>query len=228
MAKIILDSKCHQAIRAEGTEHVHYNRNQGKWKGKRLTGLRNSIESLGHSFEIVDISQNDLGEASVLVIAGRSDAVPFLDHELNKIDSFSKSGGGILLMANHPMSFISPQNQVVDELDLPFSFLFREGKSNNIDLLPHEISEGCGELNIRRFCRLSVSADPLITVIAKHTDKRIGDFAIAIENGNDHSRLVVVGSSGHISSFDDSKTDLFSSASNERWTLNIIAWLLNT
>jgi hypothetical protein len=225
MAKVIMDSKCHQAIREEGTEDIHYRKKSGQWKGKRLTGLRDALITLGHNFDILSFEKDNLNDASVLIIAGRCDAVPFLDSELDKVASFSQNGGGILLMANHPMKFVSPQNQIVDRLNLPILFLMDEGQSKEIELLPHEISESCDDLNIRTFCRLSVSVNPLITIIAENSDKTIGEFAVAIEAGNVYSRIVAVGSSGHISSFDDSKSDLFSSASNAKWTLNTISWL---
>ena len=227
MATIALDSKCHQAIRENGTEGIHYPETDGvaEWRGTRLKGLRSALGLVGHNLEVINIETDSWGDASVLIIAGRHDVVSFSDSELDRIASFSECGGGVLLMANHPKGFVSPQNQVAQRLDLPISFEMAEGKSGSYRLLDHEISKGCGDIHIRTFCRMSVSADPLLTVIAQHTDEKIGKFAVAMEAGNGHSRLVAVGSAGHIASLDDSGSDLFSSDSNSEWTLNTIAWL---
>ena len=64
-------------------------------------------------------------------------------------------------------------------------------------------------------------------MIAKHINTQIGDFAIAIEAGNGHAKVVVVGSAGHIASMNDPGADLFSPCSNAQWTLNMIEWLIN-
>jgi len=224
MAIVIMDSKCHQAIREQGTEDNYYGKKPGQSKGKRLTGLRDSLGRLGHRFEIRNIEHDKIDDACVLIIAGRSAAVPFLDPELDKIAGFSRNGG-VLLMANHPGKFVQPQNQVADRLNLAVEFLMKEGLSKKIALLPHAISTNCDELDIRRFCQMSVSPNSLTTVIAEHSNARIGAFAVAIDSEDDHSRVVAVGSSGHISSYDDKPLDLFSSKSNCTWTMNMISWL---
>jgi len=128
-------------------------------------------------------------------------------------------------MGNHPPDFVSPQNQVSQKLSLPVSFLMAEGTSTGYTLLPHEISQGCIGIHIRRFCRLSVACDPLATVISKHNNSELGDFAVAIEAGKTRGRVVAVGSAGHIASKDDSRADQYSTESNSRWTLNMITWL---
>ena len=228
MAKVVMDSKGHQAIRHLGTESNHYpNPRAGDWKGIRLTGLEDALRSLGHSFEIVDIETHSLDDVGVLIIGDRNDRVPF-DNEINIIINYSKNGGGILIMSNHPPGFVTPQNKVAEKLKLPISFIGQEWPCTSFRLLPHEISDGCQFICIRTGCVISVDNSPLVSVIAEHTSSDIGALAVAIEAGNDNSRIVAIGSAGHIASYDDKKTDMFSQASNKKWTQNIISWLLRT
>ncbi|MFC1815133.1 hypothetical protein ACFL0M_04150 [Thermodesulfobacteriota bacterium] len=228
MLRIVMDSKCHQTIRDAGVEVTHYGPNAsraGEFQGKRLIGLRDALHALNYKFDLVDLEDRDWIDAAVLIIAGRANPVSFTNTKLNKISEFSKGGDGLLLMGNHPNAFVTPQNQVSQRLNLPVTFQMAEGNSPGYNLLPHEISKGCESIYIRRFCRLAIENDPIASVIAKHGPTSLGDFAAAIEPGVGHSRLVVVGSAGHIASLDDSDNDLFSVASNAKWTLNMIVWL---
>lgn len=227
MARIALDSRSHQAIREEGTEATHYGvaPRADEWRGRRLSGLRSDLDSLGDSLDIVDLENDDLTDATVLIIAGRHDCASFTETELDRIARFSQTGGGIVLMANHPPGFVSPQNRVCQRLELPVMFQMHDGTTGRCSLRPHETSRDCEEIEIRTSCGISVSASPLATAIVGETDGSSGAVAVAIESGTDHARIVAIGSAGHIASYDDSRSDLYASASNARWTLNIIDWL---
>jgi len=80
MATVVMDAKCHQALREAGAETQHYGPNApnaGEFRGKRLTGLRDDLISENHSFDIVDMDNSDWLGATVLIIAGRSQTVSF-------------------------------------------------------------------------------------------------------------------------------------------------------
>lgn len=228
MATIAVDSKSHQAVREQGTEAELYGRSPraGEWRDVRLTGLRDGLHDADHTLEIVDIEADDLSAVGVLIIAGRCNAVMFSDSELERIKRYSENGGAIMLMANHPPGFVSPQNQVSDALDLPITFEMAEGHSGRYNMLRHEITNDCEDIQIRRFCRISTESNA--SVIIEHADPSIGPLAIAIEANASRGRIVVIGSAGHIASVDDSKSDLFGTASNSKVTINSIEWLLGT
>ena len=227
MPKVAMDSKCHQAIGEDGSEATHYPRadDAGKWQGKRLTGLRQDLESSGDTLDIVDLQNEGWADSSVLIIAGRHDCVSFTGAELERIAGFSQSGGGVLLMANHPTQFVKPQNQVCERLRLPVVFDMIQGSRARCQVLPHQISENCDSIWVRTCCRMSVSLEPLVAPLASHSEESIGHIAAAIDADGHHGRVVVTASAGHIASLDDSEADLYATMSNGMWTLNIVSWL---
>ena len=56
-------------------------------------------------------------------------------------------------------------------------------------------------------------------------DGAIGSLAAAGDGAASGGRVMVATSGGHIASIDDSETDMYSSANNAKWTMNIIEWL---
>ncbi len=230
MAGIAMDLKSHQAIREEGAEATYYPRapRAGEWKGRRLSGLRSDLSSLGDSLDIVNLETGNWADASVLIIAGRNDCVSFTEAELARIADFSRNGGGVLLMANHPPDFVEPQNRVCEMLHLPVTFHMTHGNSTRCQVLPHDISKNCDTIHIRRCCRMTISRNPLVVPLTEQSDQSGGHIAAAIDAGDDHGRVVAVASAGHIASRDDSGADLYASASNATWTVNAISWLWRT
>lgn len=228
-----MDSRSHQAVREQGAEVTSYRlplsgpgrTRAGKWKGKRLTGLRDGIAAAGHEFHIADLATDDWSDAAVLIVAGRNDSVTFSDAELARIADFSRRGGGMLLMANHPRKFVAPQNLVCEALGLPVSFEMRNGSRGRCVLRAHETSDGCDAVQIRTSCALAVQSSPLATVLAVSPVWNEEILAVAVESNEQHGRVVAMGSAGHIASLDDSGADLFASASNARWTLSLLRWL---
>lgn len=231
MVKVFLDSKSHQAIRNQGTEAIYYRNppNAGSWRGRRLTGLQAGLTSRGYAMAFIDLSETRIDDAGVLMITGRSQIIPFSNAELAGITTFFKRGGGLFLMANHS-GFVEPQNQVAKALNLPVTFHEKtvQGEKQQLSLYTsHPISKDCElGLQIRTSCSMTLGECSSSTVLARNEDPDIGDFAVAIERAGDISgRTVVITSGGHISSCDDSFTDLFEAASNATWTLNAIEWL---
>jgi len=232
MIHVILDSKCHQAIRHQGTEEEHYqvpSSYAGRWRERRLTGLKDALAMRGYALEISDFNLDGLAEAAILVIAGRVQKVPFSNAETETIAAFCNNGGSLLLMANHK-GLVAPQNQIVEVLKLPIRFnetaVLLE-KQQLILHAEHPISKNCKlGLHIRTSCTMTLEDCPSATVLAKNEDLSIGPFAVALEHeGQIRRRTVIMTSAGHISSDDDSNTDLWAAASNAKWTLNIIDWL---
>lgn len=232
MVHVMLDSKCHQAIRHQGTEEEHYPfsaSSAGIWRGRRLTGFLDALAMRGHSLAISGCESEALAEASILVIAGRIQAVPFSERELATISAFCSGGGSLLLMANHA-GLVAPQNQIADALNLPARFhetAVAPEKQRLVLHAEHPISAGCGlGLRIRTSCTMTLTDCAAATVLATNEDSTIGAFAATLEpDGDTRRRTVVMTSAGHIASDDDSNADLWGAASNAAWMLNIIDWL---
>jgi len=179
--------------------------------------------------EFTDLEVDGLDATGVLVIAGRSERVPFSKVEMAAISTFCHSGGSLLLMANHK-HLVAPQNQVAEVLALPIEFhekTFLQEKQRLTLCASHPISRDCGSgLQIRTSCSMTLKACSSATVLAKNEDPDIGDFAVALEDeGGRRWRTVVMTSAGHLSSCDDSGTDLWAAASNATWMLNTVEWL---
>jgi hypothetical protein len=227
MATVVMDALSHQAIRATGSEAQYYNappERTGKWKGRRLAGVEATLASLGHSLEIASPERDVLAGAAVLIVASRSQGLPFSDVELSSIRDFVTGGGGLLLMANH-QRFIMPQQQVVLALELPFGFIdttldgFPE-----IVLAPHQLTLGCESLVVRNSSSIAApAAAPAIAHFALDPRHR---FAVATEAGK--GRVVATGDSGFVASSDDTGRDMFASGSNAVFFSNCIRWLART
>jgi len=231
MLRVLFDSKSHQAIRQRGTELEHYGEppRLDTWRGRRLAGLETALASRGYAMEITDLQPGLLDDACVLVISGRSQDVPFYEGEMAVITTFFGRGGSVFLMGNH-QGFVAPQNQVAQALSLPVTFhdVWVKEVDQRLALdSSHPISQDCGHgLKIRTSCSMTVEQGPAVAVLCTNEDPDVGTFAAAIERTEaSPGRVVVITSGGHISSHDDSGTDLLSAASNETWTLNAIAWL---
>lgn len=231
---VLLDSKCHQGIRHMGTELLHYGGQQDEmsWRGRRLAGLQSALESKGDVFEVADVSASNLSTCRILVIASRSDELMYSNEEVKAISNFVHSGGSLLLMANHS-GFVNPQNQLANALGLPVVFNQTTVSSDQqkIDLSAgHLMSTDCDlGLQIRISCTMALTPSPHATVIARYTDPTRGVFAVAVDRPRQgpqaRSRTVIMPSSGHIASLDDSNADLWCSANNATWMLNILDWL---
>jgi hypothetical protein len=229
--KVLFDSKSHQAIRHQGTEPQLY---EGappyeEWRGRRLSGLHDALATRGYAVAIDGLNDTTLKDVDVLVISGRREVVPFSEIELAAIVAFHNRGGGLLLMGNHK-HFVAPQNQVARALDLPVTLnddWVREAEQRLVLTPGHPISRDCAQgLRIRTSCTLNVREDASATVLVRNEDPEIDVFAVAIERAAAaQGRVVVMTSGGHIASLDDSLTDLFGSAANATWTLNVIQWL---
>ena len=229
MVKVAFDSKSHQVIRHQGTEPENYSEPSrgGAWRGQRLVGLASALTARGYTMDPTDLEAASLREAGVLVISGRRKSIPFSDGELAAITDFFTRGGGLFLMANHK-GFVEPQNQVARTLDLPIIFHEEWVRTPRIVLVPsHPISQNCPHgLQIRTSCSMTLGRGSSVTVLGRSEEPNVRDFAAAIEPpGAIAGKAVVMTSGGHISSLDDSRTDLFAGASNETWTLNAIEWL---
>ena len=232
--RVLLDSKCHQGIRHLGAESVYYGGppEETSWQGKRLVGLQSALESKGFVFEVADITASNLSTCKILVIASRSDAVMFSDGEVEAIGNFVRHGGSLLLMANHS-GFVAPQNQLTNRLGLPITFnpttVIAE-RQKIVLSAGHPMSTNCDlGLQIRISCTMSLTPSPHATVIARYTDPTLGAFAVAVDRPQHgeqaRSRTVAMPTSGHIASLDDSDADLWGSANNATWMLNIFEWL---
>ena len=232
--RVLLDSKCHQGIRHMGSERVHYGTppEETSWQGERLAGLQSALESKGYRFEVADIGASNLSTIKILVIASRSDELMFSSEEVKAISGFVHSGGSLLLMASHS-GFVAPQNQLTRALGLPVDFNQTTIRSDQqkIELSAgHFLSTNCDlGIQIRISCAMGLTPTPHATVIAKYVDPMLGVFAVAVDRPQQgpqaRSRTVIMPSSGHIASLDDSNADLWSSADNAMWTLNIFDWL---
>ncbi|MFB3892385.1 MAG: hypothetical protein ACE15C_10235 [Phycisphaerae bacterium] len=234
MVRIVLDSKCHQAIRHQGSEGEYYRgrpakTGPGAWRGRRLTGFQDALAERGYGFAISDLSAAMRPEEAILVIAGRAQEAPFTGAEMERIAAFCNHGGSLLLMANHAR-LVAPQNQIAELLALPVRFheiTVPQDKQRLILDAGHAISKGCPSgLRIRTSCTMTLEDCPSAAVLARNEDPEIGVFAVAMESEDKgRGRTVAMPSAGHIASDDDTHADLWPAASNATWTLNIIEWL---
>ncbi len=232
MTRILLDSKSHQAIRHLGTEDRFYSdtpSKTGKWRGIRLKGMEDALAARGLAMEIDNPDSPLLAQSAILMIAGRADELPFSGSEIERMAAFWKRGGSLLLMANH-RGLVAPQNMIAAALRLPVTFNETTVLSDNQRFAinhAHPVSAGVESgISVRTSCTMSLEQDPSISVLVRNIDPDIGAFAAALAwDGDIRQRAVVMTSSGHIASCDDSNADLWSSASNAAWTLNILDWL---
>ena len=202
MRRVLVDSKSHQAVRHLGTEATHYpgDSNAGAWQGKRLTGLAADLAAQELELVFDDLTNQTLAEASVLIVSGRSDHMPFTENELSEIKAFCKRGHGLFLMANH-CGFVHPQNQLADVLGLPIRFrdITKKDLRPQIVANPvHETSLGCTEgLRFRISCALSIGEGFVETVVDENAEA--GCIAAASsEQWTSMGRVMVSISAGHI------------------------------
>jgi hypothetical protein len=223
MARVLLDALSHQAIRAEGTEAQHYAvapDQAGRWRGVRLTGFEAALAASGHSLGIEPPVAAALAEANVLVIASRSQLLPFSAKELEAIAGFVRGGGGLLLMANH-RGMIAPQQQVAQALGLPVAFAdVTLADFPRIAVLTGP-GQPPGELRVRNCCALRL-ADGARPLAAMATEPPLA-FAAAAALGA--GRVVATGDSGFLASRDDAGLDLWSEADNARFVMSALGWL---
>ena len=224
MTTVVMDALSHQAIRAAGSEGEFYRaapERSGHWKGRRLTGLEHMLADLGHRFLVARPDNQTLAVAGLLIIASRSQDLPFTPSELDAIRDFVRNGGGLLLMANH-RHFISPQQQVALALDLPFGFIDATiAGFPGIELSRHELTAGCDSIVVRNSS--SIAAGPGAIAIAHFTADSRHRFAVAAEAGK--GRVVGTGDSGFMASSDDTGRDMFASGSNATFIANCVRWL---
>ena len=136
------------------------------------------------------------------------------------------------MTANHK-GLVEPQNQLATALGLPVTFNQTHvgTAQQKIELnADHPISTNCRlGVKIRTSCTMTLTQSPHATVLASYSDPALGVFAVAVDRPEQaqqaRSRTVLMPSSGHIASLDDSMTDLWGSADNATWTLNIFDWL---
>ena len=234
---VLLDSKCHQGAQHLGTNWpgecpLCGHKGESPWKGKRLAGLQSALESKGYAFEVADITASSLSTCTILVVAGRGDQMAFSIEEVQAIRDFVQRGGSLLLTANHK-GLVAPQNQLAKALGLPVTFNQTTVRPDQqkIDLSAgHPVSTNCNlGLKIRTSCTMTLTPSPHATVIASYSDSSLGVFAVAVDRPQEaqqaRSRMVIMPSSGHIASLDDSRADLWGSANNATWMLNIFDWL---
>lgn len=231
MSLVVMDSICHQAIRHQGTESAHYpnSTHAGDCQDISLSGFIRLLEENDYNFSFVDISQDQLADADLLIIASRSNRLMYSQDELDNISSYYDQNGSIFLMANH-RGLVAPQNQVCSELNFPNVFneqTILNDEQNLIINESHPISRNCDQgLQIRTSCTMNFPVNPNSEILVRNQDQSIGIFACAHQDENDQSkRIVFITSSGHISSQDDSGSNLLSQASNRTWTLNALNWL---
>ena len=224
MPEVVMDALSHQAIRALGTESEHYGHpaeRAGLWRGRRLTGVEQSLASAGYALTLARPDPLALTEAAVLIIASRSQTVMFSAAELTAIRDFVLAGGGLLLMANH-RHFIMPQQQVVLALDLPLGFI--DGTIAGfppIELAAHSVTAGCEQIVVRNSTSM-VARDPALPVARFAADRR---HLFAVAAGAGRGRVLATGDSGFIASSDDTGKDMFGSGSNATFFANSIRWL---
>lgn len=225
MATVVMDELSHQAIRATGSEDTFYRappERTGQWRGKRLTGVERTLAALGHRLMIARPDSEVLAKAKLLIVASRSQDLPFTTAELEAIRDFVRRGGGLLLMANH-RHFIMPQQQVALALGLPFGFIDATiASSPVIDLSRHELTAGCdGGVVVRN--STAIAAGPGAIAVAHFAADSRHRFAVAAEAGA--GRVVATGDSGFIASSDDTGRDMFASGSNAAFFANCVRWL---
>lgn len=224
MPKVVMDALSHQAIRALGTETEAYGQPSERaalWRGKRLEGLEAALQASGHQLSFAKPDAAALADATVLIIASRSQSVMFGEAELVAIRDFVLSGGGLLLMANH-RHFIMPQQQVALTLDLPLGFI--DGTIAGfppIELAAHPVTAKCSQVVVRNSTSLVVRSPA--TPIARFVVDRRHLFAVATEAGK--GRVLATGDSGFIASSDDTGQDMFAAGDNATFFANAIRWL---
>ena len=226
-----MDSMCHQALRHLGTESAHYPNpaRAGAWQDIRLSGFIDLLNENSYDFSFIDIRRDQLDDADVLVIAGRSNLLSYSQDELDNVRTYYEQHGSIFLMSNH-MGFVAPQNQISSELNLPITFNETTVYEENQKLIlntSHPISSNCyGGLHIRTSCKMSIAHDLNIQILVRNEDQSIGVFATAYQDQLIPSKRVIsITSAGHISSHDDCGRNLLSEATNGIWTLNALNWL---
>ncbi len=225
MAKIVMDALSHQAIRQLGTEAQHYAvapDSAGRWRGRRLVGVERSLARLGHAFSIAPPDAESLAQANVLIVASRSQNVPFSGTELDAIGAFVARGGGVLLMANH-RHFVAPQQRLAEALGLPMQFNdVTIGPYPGIALDAHAVTSGCATLYVRNAS--SLAAGPEGVVLARFMADPQQLFAVAVAAGR--GRVIATGDSGFIASLDDAGQAMFDAGSNARFFEGMIGWLV--
>ena len=233
MPSVVMDSICHQAIRHLGTEADCYPNPSrvGYWRGARLNGFIGLLSESSYDFSFINLSQDQLETIDVLIIAGRSNLLPFTQTELDNISTFYEQKGSIFIMANH-QGLVAPQNQICSQLNLPIAFNERTILENNQSLilnLSHPISKDCDQgLRIRTSCTMTITSNFSGDILVHNRDQDIGVFACGHQDQHEPlKRVICITSAGHISSRDDSGRDLLSEASNRTWTINAIDWLSN-
>lgn len=229
MARIVLDRLSHQAIRHLGSEVEDYDRSadqSGRYKGARLAGLFELVAAMGHHIDIVLPEAPHLANAAVLIIAGRSHLRPFNDSEKFAIADLRARGGSLLLMADHS-GFIAAQHDLATALALPVSFHDAIPPENpELQLVPHDLTQLCGRLQIRDAARLHTTPDA--TIVAHVASAPAEAFAVAIEGCSfGQGRVLATGDSDFIASSDDAGEPMFEAASNARFIENAIRWLLD-
>jgi len=221
---VVLDALSHQAIRALGTETARYGtppERAGQWRGHRLAGLEAVLAQRGHRFSIDEPRAESLVDADLLIVAGRSQLLPFTAAALHDIADFVGRGGGLLLMANH-RGMIAPQQQLVSALGLPFAY-----RDVTVDSFPdirtttHPIGAGVGSLRVRNTSALHIIGD--VAPVAHFDAAPELPFAVACPHRE--GRVVATADSGFMASRDDAGLDLWSSAGNARFISNAIDWL---
>lgn len=221
---VVLDALSHQAIRALGTETARYGtppERAGQWRGLRLAGLEAMLAQGGHRFSIDEPRAESLIGADVLVVAGRSQLLPFTAAALHDIAGFVGRGGGLLLMANH-RGMIAPQQQLATALGLPFAF-----RDITIDSFPdirataHPVGTGVGALRVRNTSALHVTGDAAPIALFSAAP----DLPFALACSHNEGRVVATADSGFMASRDDAGLDLWSSAGNTRFIANALGWL---
>ena len=224
MAAVVMDALSHQVIRATGGEGEYYRappERTGQWQGKRLTGVERTLAELGHRFVIARPDNETLANAKLLIVASRSQDLPFTTPELEAIRDSVGNGGGLLLMANH-RHFIFPQQQVARALDLPFGFIDATiAGFPAIELSRHELTAGCDSIVVRN--STAIAAGPGAIAVAHFAADSRHRFAVAAEAGA--GRVVATGDSGFIASSDDTGRDMFASGSNAAFFANCVRWL---
>jgi hypothetical protein len=219
-----MDALSHQAIRALGTETARYGtppERAGQWRGHRLAGLESLLAQRGHRFSIDEPRPESLVGADVLIVAGRSQLLPFTAGALHDIADFVARGGGLLLMANH-RGMIAPQQQLATALDLPFAY-----RDITIDSFPdirataHPVGTGVGSLRVRNTSAIYITGDAApVAYFAAAPDL---PFAVACTHLQ--GRVVATADAGLMASRDDAGLDLWSSAGNARFIANALDWL---
>ena len=187
----------------------------------RLAGLEAALHRRGDSFTIAEPDAASLADGDVLIVASRSQLLPFTSQAVAAIAGFVERGGGLLLMANH-RGMIAPQQQLATALALPFAFEDRTIENfPEVRMESHAVSWGVAAVRLRNSSALrhAREAQP----IAQFSAAPGLLFAVGCSSGA--GRVVATGDSGFIASRDDAGLDLWSSADNARFLTNALDWL---